>query len=38
MKYFNIILILILFYSCANVGTLGGGPIDDKPPILLKVI
>lgn len=36
MKYFNIILILILFYSCANVGTLGGGPIDDKPPILLK--
>jgi hypothetical protein len=36
MKYYNIIFILILFSSCANVGTLGGGPIDEEPPVLLK--
>jgi len=36
MRKFNITIILILLYSCANVGTLGGGPVDNKPPTLLK--
>ena len=36
MKYFNIIILLIFLSSCANVGTLGGGPMDEKPPVLLK--
>jgi hypothetical protein len=36
MKYLAILTISLLIYSCANVGTLGGGPIDDKPPVLLK--
>lgn len=34
MKY-SIYFILILLYSCATVGNLGGGPVDEKPPILL---
>jgi hypothetical protein len=36
MRYIKIITILFLLNSCANVGTLGGGPIDDKVPVLLK--
>jgi hypothetical protein len=36
MRYIKIITILLLLSSCANVGNLGGGPIDDKAPILLK--
>ena len=36
MKYLSIISISLLLLSCANIGTLGGGPVDDKPPVLLK--
>lgn len=34
MKY-SIYLFLILLYSCATVGNLGGGPVDETPPVLL---
>lgn len=30
------ISILVMLYSCANIGTLGGGVIDDKAPVLIK--
>lgn len=31
-----LLFIAVCLYSCANIGTLGGGPADEKPPILLK--
>ena len=36
MKYIKIIAVLFLFGSCANVGTLGGGAVDEQAPILVK--
>ena len=36
MKYIKIIAVLFLFSSCANVGTLGGGAVDEQVPILVK--
>jgi len=36
MKVLAITAFTLLLNSCANIGTLGGGPIDDKSPILIK--
>jgi hypothetical protein len=36
MRKLAIITFILLLNSCANIGTLGGGPIDDKSPILIK--
>ena len=36
MRYITIITVLFLMGSCANVGTLGGGPVDERAPILVK--
>jgi hypothetical protein len=36
MRNLAIITFILLLNSCANIGTLGGGPIDDKSPILIK--
>ncbi len=30
------LLTVICLYSCANIGTLSGGPADEKPPLILK--
>jgi hypothetical protein len=35
MKQLSFLTVLVLLSACANIGTLGGGPVDSKAPILL---
>lgn len=36
IKLFNICAVSVLLYSCANIGSLGGGPADTTAPVIVK--